>query len=171
MHVDNIIIAAKRLAEYMARIEQEFLVRNKEDSPTYYLGSNIKKVDNYLHIAGMKHIKEMLRKYQEKYGGVKKENTPLAKTENPELDDSTFLIGDKISHYQHIIGTGQWLIVAGRFDLTFAISSLSRFSAAPRQGHLALAKKVFGYLRKYPKRGSLSTQNLRRLMHCTMWYN
>jgi hypothetical protein len=153
-HVDDIIIAAKRPAEeYMAQIEQEFLVRNKEDSPTYYLGSNIKKVNNYLHISSTKYIKETLRKYQEKYGGVNKENTPLAKMKNPELDDSTVLIGDKISHYQHIIGTGQWTIVAGRFDLTFAISSSSRFSAAPRQGHLALAKKVFGYLRKYPKRG------------------
>jgi hypothetical protein len=49
----------------------------------------------------------MLRKCQEKYGGVKKEITTLAKRENPELDDSTFLIGDKISHYQPIIGTGQ----------------------------------------------------------------
>jgi hypothetical protein len=43
--------------------------------------------------------------------------------------------------------------VAGRFDLTFAISSLSRFFAAPRQGHLELARKIFGYLRKYPRRG------------------
>jgi hypothetical protein len=94
-----------------------------------------------------------LRKYQDKYGGVKKEDTPLAKTENQELDDSVFVIEDEISHYKHIIGTGQWLIVAGCFDLTFAISSLSRFSAAPQQGHLALAKKVSGYLCKYQKRG------------------
>ena len=33
------------------------------------------------------------------------------------------------------------------------MSSLSRYSVAPREGHLALAQKIFGYLRKYPKRG------------------
>jgi hypothetical protein len=152
-HVDDIIIAAKRPGIYMAKIEQEFLVRNKEDSPTYYLGSNIKKVGNYLHVSSSKYVKETLKTYQEKYGAIKKENIPLATTVNPELDDSEFLCGNDISHYQHIIGTGQWLIVAGRFDLTFAISSLSRFSAAPRKGHLDLARKVFGYLRKYPRRG------------------
>jgi hypothetical protein len=30
--------------------------------------------------------------------------------------------------------------------------SLSRFAAAPRKGHLELARKIFGYLRKYPSR-------------------
>jgi hypothetical protein len=104
-HVDDIIITAKRPAEYMAQIKQEFLVRNKEDSPTYYLGRNIKKVGNYLHISSTKYIKETLKKYQEKYGGVSKENIPLATRANPELDDSNFLVGEDISHYQHIIGT------------------------------------------------------------------
>jgi hypothetical protein len=104
-HVDNIIIAAKRPSEYMAKIEQEFLVRNKEDSPSYYLGFNIKKVGKHLHISST-NIKETLTKYQAKYGGLKKENIPLATTANPELDDSKFLCGDEISHYQHIIRTG-----------------------------------------------------------------
>jgi hypothetical protein len=56
-HADDIIIAARRPSEYMAKIEQEFLVRNKEDSPTYYLGSNIKKIGNYLHISSTKYVK------------------------------------------------------------------------------------------------------------------
>ena len=54
---------------------------------------------------------------------------------------------------QKIIGVGQWLVVAGRFDINFAISSLSRYAAAPRQGHLKLAEDILGYLRKYPSRG------------------
>ena len=37
--------------------------------------------------------------------------------------------------------------------MTYAVTSLSRFYVAPREGHLQLAKKVFGYLEKYPKRG------------------
>jgi hypothetical protein len=44
-------------------------------------------------------------------------------------------------------------VVAGRFDINFAISSLSRYAAAPRQGHLILAEDVLGYLKKYPARG------------------
>jgi hypothetical protein len=136
----------------MTRIEQEFFVRNKEDLPTYYLGSNIKKIGVQLHISSTKYTNETLKTYQEKCGRVKK-TIPLATTAYPELDDSRFLCGDEISRYQHIVGMEQRLIVAGRFDLTFAISSLSKFSSAPRQGHLELARNVFGYLRKYTKRG------------------
>jgi hypothetical protein len=40
----------------------------------------------------MKYIKETLKKYQEKYGGVKKENIPLATTANPELEDSKVFV-------------------------------------------------------------------------------
>ena len=52
---------------------------------------------------------------------------------------------------QHIIGFCQWLIVAGRFGLTYAVIYLRRISADNREGHLELAKKNFEYLKKYPK--------------------
>ena len=39
--------------------------------------------------------------------------------------------------------------------MRYATSSLSRFSVAPRQGHLEMARKLFGYLKKYPKRGHI----------------
>ena len=45
------------------------------------------------------------------------------------------------------------MIVAGRFDLTYDVTSLNRFSAAPREVQIKLSKKVFGYLNKNPKRG------------------
>ena len=44
------------------------------------------------------------------------------------------------------------MILTGRFDLAYAIISLSIFSAAPREGHLELVNKAFGYMEKYPKR-------------------
>ena len=55
-HVDDFIIAAKRPLEYMSQIEQEFLIRNKEDSPNYYLGNSYTrrgKDDRYLHQRNM----------------------------------------------------------------------------------------------------------------------
>ena len=38
-------------------------------------------------------------------------------------------------------------------DVTFAVSSLSRFAATPREGHLRRAIKTLGYLKKYPDKG------------------
>src|SRR5688572_23264292 len=72
---------------------------------------------------------------------------------HPECDQTKFLDVEGIVHYQNIIGIFQWLIVAGRFNINYAINLLSQYTAAPREEHLMMAKKVFGYLKKYPKKG------------------
>ena len=35
----------------------------------------------------------------------------------------------------------------GLFDIAYAINKLSRYSMAPREGHMAALQRVFGYLR------------------------
>ena len=40
----------------------------------------------------------------------------------------------------------------GRFDVHFAVSTLGRYSAAPRQGHVKAMLRVFGYLKYHMKR-------------------
>jgi hypothetical protein len=152
-HVDDIAIAAKRTAEYMNQIEQEFQVRNKEDSPSYYLGNDLKLHRNMIHVSNKIYVKETLQKYQNEHRTLPKKNIPMSPDAHPELDKSDLLDEVEIRQYQKIIGIGQWLVVAGRFDINFAISSLSRYASAPRKGHLELAENVLGYLKKYPARG------------------
>ena len=158
-HVDDIAIAAKRPAHYMDQIEQEFLVRNKEDSPSYYLGNDLKMHGTRLHVSNKTYTKEMLRKYQEEFRTLPKKNVPMSPNAHPELDTTDLLDEDEIRQYQKIIGIGQWLVVAGRFDINFAISSLSRYASAPRKGHLAMAEEILGYLKKYPSKGYLVNPN------------
>ena len=50
--------------------------------------------------------------------------------------------------YQSLIGSLQWTIQIGRFDVSTAVMTLSRFRAMPRKGHLERAKRVYGYLSK-----------------------
>jgi len=74
-------------------------------------------------------------------------------TKHPETDQSPYLNAEEIQQFQHIIGVCQWLVVLGRFDINYAVSSLSCFSSAPQKRHLELAREIMGYLRKYPKQG------------------
>ena len=37
----------------------------------------------------------------------------------------------------------------GRFDIAYALSSLSRYSMGPSEGHVKAMKRVFGYLREF----------------------
>ena len=154
-HVDDLIVVAKRPQEYIALIEQEFSLRNIETEPSYYLGTSLKRIhDGRVMMNSENYIKESIRKYETKYGHVlKKEPIPMKVKAHPELDQSPLLDTKEHKEYQHIIGLGQWMILTGRIDITYAISSLARFSSGPRQGHLQLARQVLGYLKKFPKKG------------------
>eukprot|EP00957_Ditylum_brightwellii_P105122 8013033-Ditylum_brightwellii.AAC.1 len=137
----------------MNHIEQHFNVRDVTDLPEYYLGNDLIKQNGRIHISTKKYVTEVLRKYQDKHGVIVKELLPMQPKKIPELDNSDLLDEAEHNEHQHIIGVGQWLIVAGRFDIMYAVALLGRFAAAPRKGHLILARQIFGYLKKYPKRG------------------
>ena len=62
---------------------------------------------------------------------LKKMISPMSNNVHPEMDKSTLLDENKIKHFQKIIRIYQWLIVAGRFDICYTVSSLSRFQVAP----------------------------------------
>ena len=76
-------------------------------------------------------------------------SSPLEKGDHPELDTSDLLDEDGIRMYQSLIGTLQWTISLGRFDVATAVMSMSSFRVAPRKGHLERLKRVCGYLYKF----------------------
>ena len=45
-----------------------------------------------------------------------------------------------------MIGSAQWAISLGRFDIHTSVMSMSRFRIAPRQGHMDRMKRIYGYL-------------------------
>jgi hypothetical protein len=79
---------------------------------------------------------------------ARKVTSPLEANDNPELDTSEFLEEQDIKIYQSMIGSAQWLIALGRFDIGVHVMTLSSFRAQPRQGHLDRIKRVYGYVCK-----------------------
>lgn len=72
--------------------------------------------------------------------------------DHPEEDDSEVLGDSDHQKYQMLMGMLNWVICLGRIDVAFAGSSLGRFSACPRKGHLERVLRVFGYLKKNKNR-------------------
>jgi hypothetical protein len=62
--------------------------------------------------------------------------TPFQEGCHPELEESILLRDVGIRKYQMLIGMAKWACTIGRLDIAFALSSLSRLLAAPRQHHL-----------------------------------
>ena len=69
----------------------------------------------------------------------------LTKNDHPELDTSEILEGDMASKYLTMVGHLQWLVTLGRFDIHAQVATMSRFRAAPRQGHMDRLKRIYSY--------------------------
>jgi hypothetical protein len=79
----------------------------------------------------------MMEQYERIYGEQPKMYvSPLENGDHPELDATSELSEDGIKQYQSLIGSLQWLITLGQFDIAIAVMSMSRFRVAPHEGHL-----------------------------------
>ena len=47
--------------------------------------------------------------------------------------------------YLAMVGQLQWLLTLGRFDIHAQVATMSRFRAAPRQGHMDRLNRIYSY--------------------------
>ena len=92
----------------------------------------------------------MIEQYELLFGSKPKEYTsPLEKGDHPEVDTSKELDDNGIKIYQSMIGSLQWAVSIGRFDVHTATMTMTRFRMAPRKEHLERLKRMYGYLKKF----------------------
>ena len=98
-----------------------------------------------------KYIDRMIDNYTRIFGKRPTTNvcSPLEHGDHPELDESDLLDEDGIQIYQSLIGSLQWAISLGRFDIQCAVMTMSSFRAAPRKGHMERICRIYGYLLKF----------------------
>ena len=96
------------------------------------------------------------------------QNTPLApmdKGYHPELDDSPLINAELQNRYQSMVGSLNCVITLGRFDIQFSVTTMARYSHAPREGHLKAVIRIFGYLKNSIK------PKLSLTLHCQIISN
>ena len=47
--------------------------------------------------------------------------------------------------YLTMVGQLQWLVTLGSFDIHAQVATMSRFKAAPRQGHMDRLERIYSY--------------------------
>ena len=118
----------------------------------FHLGCDyFREEDGTLCVGPKKYIDRTVDEYRRLYGEnpSRKCNSPLEKGDHPELDESELLDDDGIHQYQSLIGSLQWAISLGRFDVATAVMSMSSFRVAPRVGHIERVKRICGYIYKF----------------------
>ena len=151
-HVDDFCIFSKKPQLVMDQITAVYTVKS-QGPPEYYLGNDFKRdKKNRWCIGSRKYIAEAIRRIETLFGTLKKHDVPMVAGDHPEMDTTAIITGEVHQKYQMLIGILNWIVALGRLDIGFATSSLSRFVACPRKGHLDRALYVFGYLKKRPNR-------------------
>jgi hypothetical protein len=78
-----------------------------------------------------------------------KYSSPMIPKDHTELNLTPGLDENGIKKYQSLIGALKWLVTLGRFDILIAVTTMSGYHIAPRQGHLERLKRVIGYVKQH----------------------
>ena len=151
VYVDDLLIVSRDAGAIIKALCEDHKFKLKGTGPIeFHLGCDFFRDEaGVLCYAPKKYIEKILDNYRHLFGTWPKEVTsPLVDGDHPELDESELLNEEDQKIYQSLIGALQWVIQIGRFDITTAVMTLSRFRAMPRQGHLDRVKRIHGYLRR-----------------------
>lgn len=149
-HVDDFMIVAREPQRWLEPLQKQFVIK-QAGRPSSYLGNDLvfDEQSGMYRMGCATYLKEALTRIEKIFGEIRKQKSPMSDKARPEIDDSPLLSVEDHRTYQMLIGVAQWLVCCGRMDVNHAVTSLSRFNAAPREGHLEMLLRVFGYLKKF----------------------
>ena len=156
--MDDILVWSKDPMAIMRELKKVYVLKGV-GIPEYYLGGNVEILDEHwasdavgLALSAKTYIENVVPKFETLFGHeFSKQNTPMLENFHPEIDDSPLCSYDESAKFRSVIGSLNWIITLGRYDVSYATCALSRFNMAPRIGHLAAAKRILGYLKVYKK--------------------
>ena len=153
-YVDDLCLVMKDPQAFLTELQSEpFNFKLKGSGPmNFHLGCGFgRDPDGTLYMDPRIFIEKMIDTYVGLYGEKPstKAQSPLEEGDHPELDSSEFLEEIGIQQYQSLVGSLQWAITIGRWDVQTAVMTLSGFRSQPRKGHLERIKRVCGYVRKF----------------------
>jgi hypothetical protein len=156
-YVDDVLVYSKDPLHVINELKKDYILKGI-GQPEYYLGGDVMELDGTWRKEGINtalsaqtYVKNVVTKFEGIFGGEFKEHkSPMEQSYHPESDTTDLCTPQEASIYRGLIGSANWMITLGRFDIHYATGALARFSMAPRQGHVTAMHRVFGYLKKYP---------------------
>jgi hypothetical protein len=153
-YVDDLCFVVRDPEAFLLQLQSDpYNFKLKGSGPmSFHLGCGFERdEEGVLSMNPAKYIDKMMDGYEQMFGSKPstKARSPVEENDHPELDTSEFLDDDGIQKYQSLIGSLQWIISIGRWDVQTAVMTLSSFRAQPRKGHLERAKRIYGYIYKF----------------------
>jgi hypothetical protein len=97
----------------------------KAGSANLYLGGDVIHSNGSMFLTAKTYIKNVCSKIESLCEmSLKHFDSPMATDDHPEIDDTTLLDDKTHSIYRLLIGSAQWTITLGRFDIMYAVAAL-----------------------------------------------
>jgi len=155
--VDDVIAFAKDPMRIMEELKKTYTMKGV-GKPQHYLGGDVvdlpdewKKENITCAFSAQTYIKNCVPKLAKMCGKgtFQTHRTPFSEDCHPELNVTPLCDAENISKFKSLVGSANWIITLGRFDIAYAVSTLSCYTMAPQIGHFKAMERVFGYLHKF----------------------
>jgi len=153
VYVDDLAFGVKDPKAFLAVLTEKYKFKLKGSGPiSFHLGCDFERdEEGTLCMVPKQYIDRMVSQYERMFGTkpTTRVSSPLEQNDHPETDTTELLGPEGIQQYQSLIGSLQWAISLGRFDVTTAVMTMSSFRALPRKGHLERVKRIVSYLYRF----------------------
>ena len=157
-YVDDVMCFSKDPASILDYLKESYTMKGV-GYPQFYLGGDVVQLpsswkDHNITYGLSAHtyigncIPNLERMYDTTFKHV---SVPFNPNYYAETDTSDFCSSTDMSRYRSLLGSANWVITLGRFDIQYAVSTLSQYCIAPRVGHLQALQRIFGYLKEHPR--------------------
>jgi hypothetical protein len=150
IYVDDIIFGStnKSICEEFSRIMTQKFEMSMMEELKYFLGFQVKQLQEGTFISQTKSIQDILTKFGMK--DAKPIKTPMGTNGHLDLDTGGKFVDQKV--YRSMIGSLLYLC-ASRPDIMLYVCMCARFQADPKEVHLRAVKRILRYLVYTPKFG------------------
>jgi hypothetical protein len=150
IYVDDIIFGStnKSTCEEFSRIMVHKFEISMMGELRYFLGFQIKKLQEGTFISQTKYIQDILKKFG--MNDAKRIKTTMGTNGHLDLDTGRKYVDQKV--YRSMIGSLLYLC-ASRPDIMLFVCMCARFQADPKEVHLRAVKRIMRYLVYTPKFG------------------
>ncbi|GJS75224.1 retrovirus-related pol polyprotein from transposon TNT 1-94 [Tanacetum coccineum] len=161
IYVDDIIfgLTCQEMCDDFAKIMHDEIEMSMMGELNFFLGLQIKQLEDGIFFNQSKYIKELLKKFRLEDSNPMKTptstETKLTKDKEGESIDNT--------KYRGMIGSLLYLM-ASRPDIMFSVFLCARFQEEPKTSHLEVVKRIFRYVKGithlglwYPKGSGIET--------------
>ena len=150
-YLDDVICFSKNPEKIMDYLKQHYVMKGV-GYVEFYLGGDLLELPKTWKPKYAMSAKTYLGNLISNSEGMLKEDfkfaaTPLDKSYHPEEDITDLCDPHEHSYYCLLICSANWCVTLGRFDITYAVSTLAQYSIAPQKDHLRALIQMYGYLK------------------------